>query len=131
MIQSLKNLIAALREELQQYGEMLARLDEQQECVTNRQADRLLETVNLVENQGGVIKRARMDRERAQQEAALSLGLESGAEFSGIIPRLPVDYRPLVDALVTENNQLLFRIQQRARQNHLILTQSIVIRWRE
>lgn len=125
MIHSLQNLIAALREELQQYGEMLARLDEQQECVTNRQADRLLETVNLVENQGLVIKRARVDRERVQQEAAISLGLDSAAEFSRIIPRLPEDYRPLVDALVSENNHLLYRIQQRARQNHLLLTQSI------
>jgi flagellar biosynthesis/type III secretory pathway chaperone len=36
-----------------------------------------------------------------------------------------VDYRPLVQALVQENNELLVRVQQRARQNHLLLNHAV------
>jgi len=42
-----------------------------------------------------------------------------------LLPRLPVAVQPLVKALVEENNQLLARIQQRARQNHLMLTRIV------
>ncbi len=42
-----------------------------------------------------------------------------------LIPLLPADYRPLVQALVDENNELLVRVRQRARQNHLLLSRSV------
>jgi flagellar biosynthesis/type III secretory pathway chaperone len=38
---------------------------------------------------------------------------------------MPPDYRPLAKALVDENNELLARVQQRARQNHLLLRRSL------
>src|SRR5205085_7818746 len=63
--------------------------------------------------------------ELRQNELSLHLGLDKGTEFSKIVPRLPEDYRPLMNALVQENNALLARIQQRARQNHLLLRQSL------
>ena len=125
MIAYLQNLIAALREELHEYGEMLARLDEQQELVMKREAEGIMASVSTIQDQSVVIQRAREARELRQNELSLHLGMEKGAEFSKIIPRLPEDYRPLVNALVQENNSLLTRIQQRARQNHLLLRQSL------
>jgi flagellar biosynthesis/type III secretory pathway chaperone len=125
MIPYLQNLIAALREELHEYGEMLARLDEQQELVMRREADGILQSVATIQDQGVVIQRAREIREARQNELAQKVGLGTGSEFSQIIPRMPEDYRPLVGALVQENNELLMRIQQRARQNHLLLRQSL------
>jgi flagellar biosynthesis/type III secretory pathway chaperone len=125
MIAYLQNLIAALREELHEYGEMLARLDEQQELVMKREADGILASVSTIQDQSATIQRARELREARQTELAAKLGLEGKAEFSNIVPRLPEDYRPLVSALVQENNALLMRIQHRARQNHLLLRQSL------
>jgi flagellar biosynthesis/type III secretory pathway chaperone len=125
MIPYLQNLIAALREELHEYGEMLARLDEQQELVMKREADGILQSVSTIQDQSVVIQRTRELREVRQNELAQKLGLESKSEFSKIVPRLPEDYRPLVDALVQENNALLTQIQHRARQNHLLLRQSL------
>jgi flagellar biosynthesis/type III secretory pathway chaperone len=125
MMPQLQNLIAALREELHEYGEMLARLDEQQELVMKREADGILQSVATIQDQGAVIQRARQIREGRQNELAARFGLSAGAEFAHLIPRLPEDYRPLVEALVQENNALLARIQQRARQNHLLLRQSL------
>jgi flagellar biosynthesis/type III secretory pathway chaperone len=125
MIANLQNLITALREELHEYGEMLARLDEQQELVMRREADGILQSVASIQEQGLVIQRARETRETRQAALAQKLALKNDAEFSAIIPQLPEDYRPMISALVGENNALLLRIQQRARQNHLLLRQSL------
>jgi flagellar biosynthesis/type III secretory pathway chaperone len=125
MIAYLQTLIAALREELHEYGEMLARLDEQQELVMKREADGILQSVSTIQDQSVVIQRVREIREKRQGELAANLGLESNSEFSQILPRIPEDYHGLLQALVHENNALLTRIQHRARQNHLLLRQSL------
>ncbi len=125
MIEKLKELIGALREELQQYGEMLARLDYHQDLVMRRQTQNLLESVAEVEAQGLVIQKARRHREQCQRQLARGLGLGDEATFAQMIPMLPEDYRPLLGALVQENNELLVRIQQRSRQNHLLLARMV------
>lgn len=121
----IRNLIEALREELKQYGEMLALLDHQQHLVMHRQTNDLLQSVNTVNAQSEVIQGARREREQRQRCIAQQLTLSDEAGFAEIIPLLPADYRPLVQALVQENNELLFRVQQRARQNHLLLSRAV------
>jgi flagellar biosynthesis/type III secretory pathway chaperone len=125
MTAALQRLIQALREELQQYGEMLALLDHQQECVVTRAADDMLQTVSAIQSQSATIQAARQEREQRRRELARVLHQLDEAPFSILIPLLPEDYRPLVQALVQENNELLLRIQQRARQNHLLLSRSV------
>jgi flagellar biosynthesis/type III secretory pathway chaperone len=125
MKELLSNLIEALREELKQYGEMLALLDQQQQLVTHRQAAELPENVNSVNAQAGVIAAARQEREQRQRHLARLLAQPENSSFPVLIPLLPPDYRPLMDALVRENNELLVRVQQRARQNHLLLSHCV------
>ena len=122
---ALDTLIQSLRDELQQYGEMLALLDHQQEYVVTRAADDMMQTAAEIQAQTGVIEKARKDREQRRRELAEALHQAPGTEFADLIPLLPEDYRPLVQALVEENNQLLYRIQQRARQNHVLLNRSV------
>jgi flagellar biosynthesis/type III secretory pathway chaperone len=125
MNELLSNLIEALREELKQYGEMLALLDQQQHLVMHRQVADLPENVTSVNAQAGVIAAARQEREQRQRHLARLLELPENAGFKILIPLLPADYRPLVDALVQENNELLVRVQQRARTNHLLLSHCV------
>ncbi len=125
MSETLQPLIHALREELQQYGEMLARLDFQQELLMRRSAENLLETVASIEVQGGVIRDSRQHREQCRCDVARALSQLDTTPFEELIPLLPEDYRPLVGALVAENNELLFRVQQRSRQNHLLLSRTL------
>ena len=47
------------------------------------------------------------------------------AVFTEMLPLLPSHYRPLIQALVQENNELLVRVQQRARQNQLLLSHAV------
>ncbi len=125
MTDALQRLIEALRDELQQYGEMLALLDQQQEQVCTRVTDELLPTVAHIHEQGTVVQGARRQREECRAAVARALGRRDEAAFSDLIPLLPAPFRPLVQALVDENNDLLRRVQHRARQNHVLLSRSV------
>lgn len=118
-------LVDSLREELKQYGEMLALLDLQQEQVVMRLPGELIQTVAAINAQGEVILAARREREQRQRDMARTLRLPEESALAAIIPLLPADYQPLIQALVQENNHLLVRVQQRARQNHLLLSRSV------
>jgi len=125
MKELLSNLIEALREELKQYGEMLALLDQQQALVMRRQTAELPENVNHVNAQATVLAVARQEREQRQRHIARALAVPETASFMVLIPQLPADYQPLIGALVAENNELLTRVQNRARQNHLLLSHCV------
>lgn len=125
MNELLSNLIEALREELKQYGEMLALLDHQQQLVMQRLVAELPDNVSCVNAQAGVIAAARQEREQRQRHIARLLEQPESSGFGILIPLLPSDYRPLLEALVRENNELLSRVQQKARQNHLLLSHCV------
>ena len=119
------NFVESLREELKQYGELLALLDVQQAQVVQRLADELLVTVSAVNAQGAAIQVARSEREQRQRELARSLGLPDDTSIASLIAAMPETLRPLVNALVDENNHLLGRVKHRARQNHVLLSRSV------
>lgn len=121
MKELLHNLIESLREELKEYGEMLALLDQQQQMVMTRQTQDLLQCVTAINCQAEQIAAAREEREQRRRHVAAQLNLAEDSGFGILIPLFPSEYRPLLQALVQENNELLVRIQQRARQNHLLL----------
>ena len=121
----LHDLVDSLREELKEYGEMIALLDQQQEMVMRRQTQDLLQCVQAINTQVENITAARREREQRQRVVARQFGLSEDTPFAMLLPHLPGEYRPLVQALVQENNELLKRIQRRARQNHLLLSRIV------
>src|SRR5258706_14486012 len=127
MTEAVEKLVAALREELQHYGEMLALLDQQQESAINRRADEMFAATTAIQNQAGVMQVARRAREQCQRSLPRELCVVETSTFVEIIPLLPADYRPLMQSLLYENNSHLQRVQQRARQNHLVLSRSVEV----
>jgi flagellar biosynthesis/type III secretory pathway chaperone len=125
MINTVKELIEALRDELKNYGEMLVLLDRQQEYLTTRAADEVFHSINLIQAHGSIIQEARERREGCRRTVAEAAGRAGQASFSELIPLLPADYQPLLKALVDENNELLYRVRRRARQNHLMLKRAV------
>ena len=91
----------------------------------SRASDDLLLCVAAVETQGRVIQSARAHREQCRRAVAGQLKLSPDVAFAELIPCLPADYQPLLQALVSENNTLLMRVRQRAQQNHLLLSRSV------
>jgi hypothetical protein len=125
MMPVLEKLIQALRDELTHYGEMLALLDRQQETTIQRLTDEMFAATVAIQNQARVMQNSRSSRESLQRELARELCVVESSTFVELVPLLPPDYRPLVETLVGENNDLLRKIQQRARQNHLLLSRSV------
>jgi len=125
MIESVKELIEALRDELKNYGEMLALLDRQQEYLMTRAANEVSQSISLVQAQGLAIQEARKRREDCRRAVAEAAGEAETTSFKDLISLLPADYQPLLKALVDENNELLSRVRRRASQNHLMLKRSV------
>jgi flagellar biosynthesis/type III secretory pathway chaperone len=125
MIQNIKLLIDALRDELQNYGEMLDLLDRQQAHLVARAASEVFQSISLIKAQGSAIQQACARREDCRRALAQDCRQPREAGFAVLIPLLPADYQPLLLALVDENNELLQRVRRRARQNHLMLRRSV------
>ena len=121
----LPQLIQALREELQQYGEMLARLEQQQDAILHRGPAAVFESIASIQCQGDVLQQARRARESAQRQISGLLGEPLEATFTQLIPLLPASHQPLVDALVHENNDLLQQVRGKAELNQMLLRQSL------
>jgi flagellar biosynthesis/type III secretory pathway chaperone len=125
MNEQLNNLIDALREELKQYGEMLALLDQEQELVMERQTIGIAPCVAAINAQAETLAAVRREREQRRRHLARTLQLSEDVSFKELACRLPSEYQPLFHALVQENKELLVRVQQRARQNHLMLSRVV------
>ena len=125
MNEELNQLIDALREELTQYGELLALMEEQQELIVNRQPQELLDNLARVNAQMEKIASAREARETGKSAVTKVISAPKDISFREMTDQLPEEYRPLLDALVEEINTLLEHIQKWLRQNHLLLQRSL------
>ena len=125
MNEELNNLVNALREELTQYGEVLALMQEQQELIINRAANDLLINLNRVNEQMERVAIARNQRETCRQNLVAALGGAEDTTCRQMTEMLPPEVQPLLDALVQEINHMLQNIQRWLKQNHLLLKRSL------
>src|SRR5215212_8932381 len=98
MIPALQQVIDSLRNELQQYGEMLALLEVQHDLVAQREPTSVLISISAVEVQSAAIESARRERQTAQRQLAWSVGEADPENFQRLLPLLPETYRPLMAA---------------------------------
>ena len=125
MTEELNNLITALRDELTQYGEVLALMQEQQQFIIKRSANELLSNLNEVNEQMEKVAAARNHRDACRQALFPTLGATEETTFRQMTGMLPTEVQPLLKAMVEEINQLLKRIQKWLRQNHMLLSRSL------
>jgi flagellar biosynthesis/type III secretory pathway chaperone len=118
-------LMDHLKAELQQYGEILALLEQQQESVVTRSAEDVMQSVADINHQMARVQEARQKREACQNTIAKSLHQQEDPTFITLLPHLPEKFRSAVGTLVRDNNELLHRVHRRARQNHLLLARSL------
>jgi flagellar FlgN protein len=121
----LHNFEESLREELKCYGGLLALLEIERRYVARSLPDELLATVSAINAQTEAIQAARNERAQRQSQLAQALGMASSARISKLILALPATHRPLVAALVDENNHLLRRVRERAHRNHDLLSRAV------
>jgi len=124
MTQDLLELVAALREELKHYGEMLALLDQQEQAVQRPTANRSFQTTAALQQQAESILEARRVRENRRRALARELRQDETATILQLMPLLPPQFRPLLQSLVEENNDLFQSVQRAARENQALLNRS-------
>lgn len=115
-------VIAAMRAEVQEYGGLLQMLHEQQNAILKRQPDEVLALDEQVNAQLIATRAQRKTRETLV--ATLTNGAGTLVE---LLPQFREPVRPLVQALVSELNQLLARTRRRAQQNRMLLARGIEV----
>jgi hypothetical protein len=123
-------LIEVLREELVLYGEALALLEQQRELIVQHAVGDLLDNVESISVQFRTIGEIRAKREEARRTLALAHGLPESISLRRLIVVASVEYRPLLEALVEEINDLLVRSQNRLVGNNLLLRRAVTFEMR-
>jgi hypothetical protein len=122
-----ENIAEQLRAELAEYGALLRLLDEQQQLIFQRDPDALLQVVQRIEEQTRLLEACRTRREATVAEYVRANALPAGS-LRALLPELPAEARPLLEALINDENALLFRVRRVSRQNQGLLTRAVELR---
>jgi flagellar biosynthesis/type III secretory pathway chaperone len=120
-----ETIAECLREEVQEYGGLLRLFEQQQECVFNREPDRLLLLIETIKNATGQAEDVRRRREKCVSAFASGLGRATDSTLRSLLPSIDDHARPLLEALIDEVNRLIHRVRRITRQNHLLLSRTV------
>ncbi len=119
MIDSVEELVEALRSELQQYGELLALLEaDPSDLSLPPGVPAVVHAVATLQEHGTALGAARQQRLQAQARFAAIVERPPGESLRSLLPTIPADYRPLLRALEDEVADLQARLHDRARRSH-------------
>jgi hypothetical protein len=119
-------LVAALREELQEKGGLVRLLDQQAQALFQRDApenERLEEQIRI---QLRAIERCTEVRELKLRQSVTSFQLREDVQVSQVIENFPEYVHPLLEALVIEVDRLSSRMQESMLQNEGLKQRFIV-----
>lgn len=120
-------LIELLRSELEEYGGLLALLEDQQAAIVARTADRVLEINTSINDQMRMIQMRREARESFAAGLAEKLNQSPSSSLREMIRFFRKPIQPLIEALIGEINNLVTRARRRAQQNQMLLARSIEV----
>lgn len=121
----LEQVIEALREELQHYGEMLALLETQQGDLSGGDLISFSHTSRALDSHRGILAASRTHRENLQRQLAWTLGQPESETFGNLLRLIPENYRPLLRALIREINELIEHVRVRLQFHHTLLRRSL------
>jgi len=114
-----------LRNELQEYGALLALFEEQQANLLRRDADQVASLAISIEEQARATHSSRERREQCVSDFASKHGCPADTSLRQLLPHFPAEVQPLLHALIDEINHLIHRIRRDARQNQMLLTRAV------
>ncbi len=119
-------LIELLRAEMEEYGGLLALLEDQQAAIVERAPDRVLEINTSINDQMRMIHVRRETREEFVSTLALKLH-QPASTLREMLRFFRQPIQPLLEALIDEINSLVTRARRRAQQNQMLLARSIEV----
>jgi flagellar biosynthesis/type III secretory pathway chaperone len=114
-----------LRNELQEYGALLALFEEQQANLLRRDADQVAALALSIEEQARATHTSRERREQCVNAFAEKCGCPTDSSLRQMLPHFPAEVQPLLNALIDEINHLIHRIRRDARQNQMLLSRTV------
>jgi hypothetical protein len=111
------DLVAALRNELQENGGLVRLLNQQSRALYRHDADENERLEDQIRSQIRLAVRCRQTRELILRQTAANLALAEEASPEMILARFPTYVQPLLEALYTEVECLTGRLGERLRQN--------------
>jgi flagellar biosynthesis/type III secretory pathway chaperone len=120
-----QELADSLRAEVAEYGRLLQIFEEQQVCLMKREAAGVLRITNEIDAQVKVVAQSRRSREAMTRDFARDQGLPETSTVHSLLPVVPVEARPLMEALVEELERLVKRVRRISRHNRLFLIRTI------
>ncbi len=114
-----------LRHEIAEYGALYGFYEEQQTRLFKHDAEAVLRLSGDIEVQVRVLHDCRRERETAVSGFANAHGQPTGATIRSLLPLVPADARPLLEALVNEINVLIHRLRRISRHNHMLLARKV------
>ena len=118
-------IAGGLRNELAEYGALLALFSEQQRLLFARDANAVLALSASIEQQVRLLADCRRERENLVAAFAGLHGQPPGATLRSLLPVVEAAARPLLEALIDEVNHLLHRVRRTSRQNHTLLARTV------
>jgi len=120
-------VIEVLRAEMEEYGGLLALLEDQQSAIIDRAADRVLEINMSINDQMRMIHMRREAREGLVTSVATRLNQPANSMLRELVRFFRKPIQPLIEALIDEINSLVTRARRRAQQNQMLLARSIEV----
>lgn len=121
----LSDLYRTLSDELALHGTLLALLQEAQESIINRSAEKLLAQVESIGTHLPRLDTLRRHRDHVRRELAQALDQPVSASFRQLIHLLPAELKAHLGTRVTEINSVLQSAQRCLRQNQMLIIRSM------
>jgi len=116
-----------LRNELAEYGALLALFAEQQKSLFDRDANEVLRLSSSIELQVRTLEQCRRSRENLVSDFAVANAQPPSATLRSLLPVIDNVARPLIEALIGEINHLLHRVRRTSRHNHTLLARAVEV----
>lgn len=120
-----QTLAECLRAEIVEYGALLRLFEEQQQALFARDPDTVLRYSAEIEQQVRLLHEQRRNREALVAAFATEHGHAPTSTLRALLPIFEADFRPLLEALITEINVLIHRVRRAVRHNHTLLAHTV------
>jgi hypothetical protein len=113
-------LVAALRNELQEKGGLIRLLNQQTELLFRRNIEENDKIEEAIRQQSRLTMRCTQERDFILRQIAAAMQLPENVETKQVLQRFPEYVQPLLEALFSEVDRLSGRVEDRLRQNETL-----------
>lgn len=117
-------LADVLRDEVAEFGGLLALLDEQRDAILGRDLDRLMGVNERVQEQTVCAERCRAIRDEVCVRLARGVGCNPDVTVRELSSYLPVEARALFDALIGETVHVVGSVKRKVERNAHLLSRA-------